>query len=570
MAYLQEYQKWLNSPQIEESEREELLSLDEKEIESRFFAPLEFGTAGLRGVMAPGLHRMNVYVVRQVTEALARLILEEDGGAEKGVVIAHDCRHNADAFAREAACVFAANGVRVYLFDALRPTPELSFAIRHYGCISGINLTASHNTKEYGGYKVYWEDGAQLPPKHAAAVARLVETVDIFTGAKQMEFARAKAENFIRMIGAETDALFLDAVLGESIDNGPVVRQADEFSVVYTPFHGTGYQLVPETLSRLGVKNIYPVEAQMVLDGDFPTVKSPNPEERESFRLAVDLAREKKADLIIGTDPDADRVGIVVKTRADDYATISGNQTGVLLLNYLIEARNRTGNMPKNPYAVKTIVTTEMAREVARASGIPMHDTFTGFKFIAEKINEQEALGNRCIFSYEESYGYLIGLYARDKDAVSASMLLAEMTAHYREQKKTLFDVLEELYDRHGAFAEETVNLVMPGTEGLYNMRALMESLRREHRSRVGGFRVLRTRDYQSGTIVDHETGERSETPIKGSNVLYYELKHGIRFIVRPSGTEPKIKFYLLSRGRSLEEARENVGRMKAFVETLK
>ena len=431
--YKEEYQRWLDSPALSESEWEELNSIadDEKEIESRFFAPLEFGTAGLRGTMKVGLHHMNVHVIRHATQAFANVIAS--AGAEamaKGIAICFDCRHNSDVFAKEAACVMAANGIHVRLFDALRPTPELSFAVRYYGTTAGLNITASHNPKEYNGYKVYWSDGAQLPPQHAAAIAAQMEAIDIFDGFKSCDFDEALACGMIEMIGEDTDAAYLERVLNQAIDREVVKKVADRFKIVYTPFHGAGYKLVPETLHRLGITQLFPVPEQMVIDGAFPTVESPNPENPEGFYLAIDLAKKVGSDLIIGTDPDSDRIGVMVRD-GEGYTGITGNQLGVLLLDYIINAKRRTGTMPGNPGAVKSIVTTEMAKVVAEQNGVHLEDTFTGFKFMAERVAEWEKEGSyEYIFAYEESYGYMMGDYVRDKDAVTASMMVAEMAAY--------------------------------------------------------------------------------------------------------------------------------------------
>ncbi|MCR4935755.1 MAG: phospho-sugar mutase, partial [Oscillospiraceae bacterium] len=406
--YRAEYQRWLDSPALNECEWRELNEIqnDEKEIEGRFFAPLEFGTAGLRGTMKVGLHHMNVHVVRHASQAFANVIAAEGAAARAaGVVVCYDCRNNSARFALETACVMAANGIHVRLFDALRPTPELSFAIRHYGAQAGVNVTASHNTKEYNGYKVYWSDGAQLPPNKAAAIAEEMERIDIFTGFRSMDPQDALAQGLLELIGTETDEAFLEQVLAQAIDREAVAQAADKLKIVYTPFHGAGHKLVPEALRRLGIRNLYPEPNQMVIDGDFPTVVSPNPENPEGFALAVELARQVDSDLIIGTDPDSDRIGCLAR-RGDEYLPISGNQMGVLLLDYVIQARRRTGTLPERPGALKTIVSTEMARTVAEQNGVHIEDTFTGFKFMAERIAQWESEGSyRYLFAYEESYG---------------------------------------------------------------------------------------------------------------------------------------------------------------------
>ncbi len=573
MSYKSEYQRWLDSPVLSEAEWKELASIEgnDKEIKSRFHAPLEFGTAGLRGIMGMGINRMNIHVIRQATQAFANVIKSEgDEAVRNGVVICYDCRRNSELFAQEAARVMAGNGIHVRIFDALRPTPELSFAIRYYGATAGINITASHNPKEYNGYKVYWSDGAQLPPAHAEAIAAEMRKTDIFNGARSESFTKALDSGLIEMIGEETDRAFMDKVMSQSIDSDVVKRVADDFRIVYTPFHGAGYKLVPEALHRLGVKHLFPVEEQMVLDGSFPTVASPNPENPEGFYLAVDLARKVGSDLIIGTDPDSDRVGVMVR-RGDEYVPISGNQMGVLLLNYIITARRAKGILPENAALIKTIVTTELSREVAEKNGVYVEETFTGFKFMAEKVAEFERDGShQYILAYEESYGYMMGDYVRDKDAVTASMMIAEMAAHYFERGMTLLDAMEEIYAGYGRFAEKTINLVMPGIDGLEKMSALMTRLRANPPQSIGGETVLRMRDYKTGRVSVFGLGEVGETEIRGSNVLYFELGGGSSFIVRPSGTEPKIKIYILVRGADEADCDKKIERLAAYVDTLK
>ena len=571
--FKEEYRRWLDSPALTEEEWRELdaISDDEKEIESRFFAPLEFGTAGLRGTMKVGLHHMNVHVIRHATQAFANVIAAEGEEAmRKGVAIDHDCRLNGRDFAVEAACVMAANGIHVRLFDALRPTPELSFAVIHYGCTAGINVTASHNPKEYNGYKVYWSDGAQLPPRHADAVARQMEQIDIFTGFKTCSFDEAVADGRIEIMGAETDEAFLAEVMKMAIDKKTVAEVADDFRIVFTPFHGCGYKLVPEALRRLGIKHIYPVEEQMVIDGNFPTVASPNPENPEGFYLAVDLARKVGSDLIIGTDPDADRIGTMVRC-GDEYVPISGNQLGVLLLDYVINARREAGTLPENAGTVSSIVSTAMARAVAEANGVHFEDTFTGFKFMAERVAAWDAAGSyRYIFAFEESYGYMVGDYVRDKDAVTASLLVAEMAAHYYKKGMTLLDAINALYEKYGYFREKTLNLVMPGLDGLQKMKALMTSLRSEPPKEIAGTEVVRLRDYLDGSIYVSGVGKVGKTPFEGSNVLYFELADGSSFIIRPSGTEPKIKVYVLCRGENAADCDERTAKYAAFAEELR
>ena len=574
MSYRENYENWLNSPALSQEEKAELEAIrgDEKEIESRFFDQLAFGTAGLRGTMGVGLYRMNVHVIRHATQAFAQVILEEGPeAAARGVAVCFDCRNNSGLFAREAACVMAGNGISVRLFQALRPTPELSFAVREYGCIAGINVTASHNPKEYNGYKVYWEDGAQLPPKHADEVARKMRELDVFASVKTMDYDQAVSQGKITLLGTETDERFLSNVMEQVNDKAVVEQMADTFKMVYTPFHGTGYQLIPEALKRLGMKHVICVPEQMVIDGNFPTVASPNPENPEGFYLAVDLAKANDADFILGSDPDADRVGIMVRTKDDDFVVISGNQTGVLLLDYLIGAKKRTGKMPENPVALKTIVTTEMARKVAEVNGLKCYDTFTGFKFLAEKKDKLENSGEgKVIFSYEESYGYMLGDYVRDKDAVSASVELTEMAAWYASQGMTLYDALQALFEKYGYYGEKTLNLVMPGLDGLKKMADLMAGLRTQPPVEIAGVAVREQKDYQDGSVVRVSDGVRSAMELSGSNVLRYEMADGTSLIVRPSGTEPKVKVYILANGESKAACDEKVARYAAWAETLK
>ena len=574
MSYRENYENWLNSPALSQEEKAELeaIRMDEKEIESRFFDQLAFGTAGLRGTMGVGLYRMNVHVIRHATQAFAQVILEEGPEATaRGVAVCFDCRNNSGLFAREAACVMAGNGIPVRLFQALRPTPELSFAVREYGCIAGINVTASHNPKEYNGYKVYWEDGAQLPPRHADEVARKMRELDVFASVKTMDYDQAVSQGKITLLGAETDERFLSNVMEQVNDKAVVEQMADTFKMVYTPFHGTGYQLIPEALKRLGMKHVICVPEQMVIDGNFPTVASPNPENPEGFYLAVDLAKANDADFILGSDPDADRVGIMVRTKDDDFVVISGNQTGVLLLDYLIGAKRRTGKMPENPVALKTIVTTEMARKVAEVNGLKCYDTFTGFKFLAEKKDKLESSGEgKVIFSHEESYGYMLGDYVRDKDAVSASVELTEMAAWYASQGMTLYDALQALFEKYGYYGEKTLNLVMPGLDGLKKMADLMAGLRAKPPVEIAGVAVREQKDYQDGSVVRVSDGVRSAMELSGSNVLRYEMADGTSLIVRPSGTEPKVKVYILANGENKAFCDEKVAKYAAWAETLK
>ncbi len=563
------YQAWLNSPMLTQQERDELAAIagDEEEIRSRFFGPLEFGTAGLRGTMGLGTYRMNLYVVRHATQAFAQVIIEHGPQAvQKGVAICYDCRINSQLFAQAAACVMAANGIPVRLFDALRPTPELSFAVREYGCTAGINITASHNPKEYNGYKVYWSDGAQLPPTHAAQVSGKMAQIDLFRDVRLMDFDRAVSAGLITLMGKETDEKFLSHVMAQANDAQAVAQVADRFKMVYTPFHGTGHYLIPEALRRLGMKHVLCVPEQMVLDGSFPTVVSPNPENPEGFALAVELARKEGADFILGSDPDADRVGIMVRRGDGEFVPLTGNQTGVLMLDYLIGAMERTGRMPEHPVFLKTIVTTEMARKVAQTHGVACYDTFTGFKFLSEKKNKLESQGEgTVIFSYEESYGYMLGDFVRDKDAVTAALLLTEMAAWYAGQGMTLYDAMERMYATYGCYRERTMNLVMPGLEGMERMKVLMASLRAQPLTDIAGTPVAVRKDYADGSALDLSTGEQTAMELSGSNVLRYELADGVTILVRPSGTEPKIKVYILAQGETLAQCDERIERYQAY-----
>ena len=574
MSYQAQYERWLHSPALSQPEKDELAALSHNagEIEDRFFSLLQFGTAGLRGVMGVGLRRMNVHVIRHATQAFANVILAEGKAfAAQGVAICYDCRVHSQEFARAAAEVMAGNGIPVRLFEAMRPTPELSFAVREYGCAAGLNVTASHNPPEYNGYKVYWSDGAQLPPQHAAAIAAQMEQLDVFDDIQSLAYETALEKGLITLMGKETDDKFLAHVLAQINDKASVAKVADTFTMVYTPFHGTGYQQIPYVLGELGIRHLHCVPEQMVIDGTFPTVKSPNPETPESFALALDLAKKVNADLILGSDPDADRVAIQVKDKNGQYVQISGNQTGVLLLDYLIGAKKRAGTLPADAVALKSLVTTDMARVVAEANGVKSYNTFTGFKFMAEKKNQLEAAGQgHVIFSYEESIGYMIGDYVRDKDAVTASLLLTEMTAWYAAQGMTLLDALDALYAKYGYYGEKTLNLVMPGLEGMALMANLMAKLRQTPPAEIAGTTVLRQKDYQDGTERDTASGAVSPMALVGSNVLAYDMADETTIVVRPSGTEPKIKVYVLAKGKDSTDSQEKVAKYAAWAETLK
>lgn len=559
MDYISEYKRWLSEPTLDEKSREELLSIEnnEEEKEFRFSSGLSFGTAGLRGIMMAGTNAMNVYTVAQATQGLANVI--NDGGkADMGVIVGMDSRNNSRLFAETAASVLAANGIKVYIFEDLRPSPVLSFAVRELGCIAGINVTASHNPAEYNGYKVYWEDGGQLPPDHADAVSKYISAIDIFGGVKKCRFADAVSDGRITVVGKEIDDRYIEEVLEEQVESHAVDAVADELKIVYTPLHGAGHILVPRVLREIGLKHLYPVEAQMVLDGDFPTVKSPNPENFEAFELGLELAKKVGSDLIIATDPDADRLAVMTRrSSTGEFINLTGNQVGALLIDYIATSLEEQGMMPENPYAIKTIVTTELVTKICEDHGVTLHNVLTGFKFIGEVIKKYEVTGHDTfLFGFEESYGYLKGTYARDKDSVVASMLVTEMAASYMKKGMTLADALDGLFEKYGYFLEGVKNIYMEGLDGLEKMAALMDELREAPPTHIGGRRVVSIRDYLKNTVTDIDTGNVTETGLPISNVLYFVVDNGDRIIMRPSGTEPKIKLYMLTHAATYEETK--------------
>ena len=568
MNYLDNYNLWLNSPVLTESERQELRDIagNDDEIKIRFTSGLTFGTAGLRGTMKTGMNAMNVYTVAQATQGLATLIHKE-GRAADGVAIAYDCRNNSELFAKVSAEVLAAADIPVYIFDALRPTPELSFALRELKCVAGINITASHNPKQYNGYKAYWEDGAQLPPEHANTVYEEICKIDIFNDVKRVDFDTAVAEGKIKMLGAEMDEKYLAQVQAQAVNPNAVKAVADELKIVYTPLHGTGHKLIPEILSRTGIKHLYKVEEQFVIDGDFPTVEKPNPEYAEVFDLGIAIANEVGSNLVVATDPDADRVGVVARTKDGSFKTITGNQMGALLIDYIITAYEETGTMPDQPYVVKSIVSSELATKICDAHNVEMFNVLTGFKFIGEVIKNHEATGEGSyIFGFEESYGYLKGTYARDKDAVVATMLICEMTAYYHAKGMTLYDALEGLYAKYGFCLERNVEIYMDGVDGPAKMAALLDGMRENTPTELGGVKVVTFGDYAKQTFTTVATGEKVSTELPASNVLSFKLENGDVVIVRPSGTEPKVKFYFMVSAADQETALANI---EAYKKTL-
>ena len=552
MQAKKEYERWLAYPALDAEMKKELLALegDDDTIAFRFGSAMSFGTGGLRSTMYAGPACMNVYTVAQATGGIAALIKKENG-ASRGAVIAYDSRNRSAEFAEVCAEVLAYNGIRTYLFDGVRPTPELSFAVRELGCIAGINITASHNPQEYNGYKAYWEDGAQISPEQSKIVAGAIAEIDVLGGACRMPLAEAKEKGIVSMLGESFDDVYLDAVLKTAIDVDAIKTAADSLKIVYTPLHGAGYRLVPEILRRVGIKNLYIVDEQMVLDGNFPTVAKPNPEYANVFALGIEIAERVGSDLIIATDPDADRVGVMSRTKDGGFATITGNQMGALMLDYVIRARRTKGLLPKGAYAVKSIVSTDLAAKIAEAQGIRLYDVFTGFKFIGEVIKNYEESGKEgeFIFGFEESYGYLFGSYARDKDAVGATLMITEMTAYYRSLGMTLSDALENLYREYGLYREGVLDLYMEGLDGIERRRRIMASLRENMPKSFGGVSVVLFTDHAKRVTVSLKDGKQSDTGMIESDVLYYTLENGDKVVVRPSGTEPKIKFYFLAHG---------------------
>lgn len=570
-AYKQRYLEWLASEAVDEDTKAELRALEgnEDEIKFRFDSYMEFGTGGLRSKMSAGCAMMNVYTVAQATEGVARAI-ESLGGNEKerGVIIGCDSRNNSALFARRCAEVLTAHGIKVYLFDELRPTPMLSAGVRYFGCIAGINITASHNPSAYNGYKLYWEDGAQPTKDMADHVSNFIYSTDILNDVP----GRDKAdESLITMVGAEFDEIFMNNVIGEQVYPDVIGRAADELHVVYTPLCGAGYRIVPEVLRRIGVKNLHPVDCQMTPDGNFPGLAKPNPEYPAAFAEGIKVAAQyDSADLIVATDPDCDRVGVMARDKSGEFRCITGNQMGSLLLDYIFTALEEQGKMPADAYAIKTIVTSEMATKICEMHGVELYNVLTGFKFIGEVIGEHEARGEGTyLLGYEESYGYLKGSYARDKDGVAASMLICEMAAFYSLKGMTLIDALNSLYEKYGFYLENSAEIYMEGLDGKEKIAALMDMLRVNEPTEIAGSRVVNIRDYQAETSKNTITGEVTGTNLPKSNVMYFKTENGNVVVARPSGTEPKIKFYILANGRDENEAASNVKACTNTLETM-
>ncbi len=556
--YKKIYDEWLSNPYFDEATKEELRAIagDEKEIKERFYMDLEFGTAGLRGIIGAGINRMNIYVVRRATQGLANYIIKQ-GGASKGVAIAYDSRHMSPEFADEAARTLAANGIKAYKFESLRPTPELSFAVRELGCIAGINVTASHNPPEYNGYKVYWEDGAQFTPPHDKGVTEEVLAIEDLSKVKTMSAEDAKAAGLYEIIGAEIDDKYIAHVKAQVVNQDAIDKMQDSITIVYTPLHGTGNIPVRRALKEIGFTHVHVVPEQELPNGDFPTVSYPNPEAAEAFELGLKMAHELDADLVLATDPDADRLGVYVKdTKSGSYIPLTGNMSGSLLCEYVLSQKQEKGQIPADGQVVKSIVTTNLVDAIAKGYNVELVEVLTGFKYIGQQILKEEQTGKgHYMFGLEESYGCLIGTYARDKDAVSASVALCEAAAYYKTKGMTLWDAMVAVYEKYGYYKDAVKSIGLKGIEGLAKIQSIMETLRAEAPTEVGGYHVVSARDYKMDTIKNLATGEVKPTGLPSSNVLYYDMNDDAWLCVRPSGTEPKIKFYYGVKGTSLEDA---------------
>ena len=556
--YMKIYQEWLSNPYFDEDTKAELRAIegDENEIKERFYMDLEFGTAGLRGVIGAGINRMNIYVVRRATQGLANYIIKQ-GGADKGVAIAYDSRHMSPEFAMEAAMTLAANGIKAYKFESLRPTPELSFAVRELGCIAGINITASHNPPEYNGYKVYWEDGAQFTPPHDKGVTEEVLAIEDLSTVKTTDEASATAAGKYEVIGREIDDKYIAQVKAQVVNQKAIDEMQDQISIVYTPLHGTGNIPARRVMKELGFTHVYVVPEQELPDGDFPTVSYPNPEAAEAFSLGLKLAGEKNADLVLATDPDADRLGVYVKDAGSgEYIPLTGNMSGSLLCEYVLSQKKAAGKIPEDGQVIKSIVSTNLIDAVAKEYGCELIEVLTGFKWIGQQVLKNEKKGRGTyLFGMEESYGCLIGTYARDKDAISATAALCEAAAYYKQKGMTLWDAMVAMYEKYGYYKDAVKSIGLSGIEGLAKIQSIMETLRNNTPKEVGGYKVVSARDYKLDTIKDMASGEVKPTGLPSSNVLYYDLNDGAWICVRPSGTEPKIKFYYGIKGSSMEDA---------------
>ena len=558
MDYQKNYEQWLENPYFDEATKAELkgISEDVNEIKERFYADLEFGTAGLRGIIGAGTNRMNVYTVRKATQGLADYIALLHKKSQ-GVAIAYDSRHMSPEFAQEAALCLAANGIKAFIFETLRPTPELSYAVRTLGCIAGINITASHNPPEYNGYKVYWEDGAQITPPHDAGIMNEVKKITDLSTVKTMSKEAAMAAGLYEVIGQAIDDSYMEALKSQVIHWEAIKQERDNLKIVYSPLHGTGNIPVRRVLSELGFAQVYVVKEQELPDGNFPTVGYPNPEAEEAFTLGLALAKEVDADLVLATDPDADRLGVYVKdTKSGEYITLTGNMSGCLLADYEIGQRKAIAGLPEDGALISTIVTSNMAAAIAKSYGIKFIEVLTGFKFIGQQILGFEQSGKGSyLFGFEESYGCLIGTHARDKDAIVATMALCEAAAYYKTQGKTLWDAMIDIYEKYGYYKDDIKSITLKGIEGLAKIQEILNTLRNNPPAKIGSYTVCSARDYQKKQVQNMETGAVSDTGLPSSNVLYYDLTEDAWLCVRPSGTEPKVKFYYGVKGTSLEDA---------------
>ena len=565
MEYREKYEGWLSNPYFDENTKDELRSIaeDDNEIKERFYKDLEFGTAGLRGIIGAGTNRMNIYTVRKATQGLANYIMK-NGGQAKGVAIAYDSRRMSPEFADEAALCLAANGIKAYVFESLRPTPELSYAVRSLGCIAGINITASHNPPEYNGYKVYWEDGAQITPPHDKGIMAEVEAVTDYNTVKTMGIEEAKKAGLYEVIGQEVDDGYIAELKKQVIHQDSIDAVGKELKIVYSPLHGTGNIPARRILKELGFENVYVVKEQELPDGEFPTVSYPNPEAKEAFELGLALAKEVDADLVLATDPDADRLGVYVKdAKSGEYKVLTGNMSGCLLADYEIGQRKEVSGLPDDGYLIKTIVTSNLADAIAKGYNIGLIEVLTGFKYIGQQILGFETTGKGTyLFGFEESYGCLIGTHARDKDAIVATMALCEAAAYYKTKGKTLWDAMVDMYDKYGYYKDDIQSITLKGIEGLQKIQEILETLRKNPPMEVGGYKVLKVRDYQADTIKDVATGDATQTGLPTSNVLYYDLTDDAWLCVRPSGTEPKVKFYYGIKGSSLADADEKSSKL--------
>ena len=558
--YMKIYEEWLSNPYFDEKTKDELRAIagNENEIKERFYMDLEFGTAGLRGIIGAGINRMNIYVVRRATQGLANYIIKQ-GGADKGVAIAFDSRHMSPEFAEEAALTLAANGIKAYKFESLRPTPELSFAVRELGCIAGINITASHNPPEYNGYKVYWEDGAQFTPPHDKGVTEEVLAIEDLSTVKTTTVEEATKAGKYQIIGADIDDKYIAQVKAQVVNQDAIDKMQDSIKIVYTPLHGTGNIPVRRALKEIGFTHVTVVPQQELPDGDFPTVSYPNPESKEAFELGLKLAKEQGADLVLATDPDADRLGVYVKdSKSGEYIPLTGNMSGSLLCEYVLSQKKARNQIPADGQVVKSIVSTNLIDEVAKGYGVQLVEVLTGFKWIGQQILKNERTGKGTyLFGMEESYGCLIGTYARDKDAVSATVALCEAAAYYKTKNMTLWDAMVDMYEKYGYCLDAVKSIGLSGIEGLAKIQAIMDYLRNNTPAEIGGYKVVSARDYKLDTIKDMATGEVKPTGLPASNVLYYDMEGGAWVCVRPSGTEPKIKFYYGVKGTSLEDGQK-------------